>query len=194
MLVNYHPEQPLYILGNGIYAQELNAFIVNETHGEVKLVLPDNFFTIPKHAQCIIGFQNIDYRKKLLATIDLEQYSWPSYVHPTAVVIDQQSISAGVVISPLSVIGHKVQLGEFCNIGILAKVGHGSNIGLNTVISPGTNIGGSTLIGQNVFFGQQCSIRTKIVIGSNICFAINSLITKNIVDPGMYYGNKKINN
>ena len=192
MLLHYTINQPIFILGNGLYSNELKIWIGNDTPTHVELVDPSNFFSIPLGSQIILGFQNLEYRKKFLFNFKIEQYHWPSFIHSSAVVTDNSSIQEGIVVNPQSVVGHRVTLEPFCNIGILSKIGHGTTLGVNTVVSPGTMIGGSTTVGRDVFFGQSCSIKDKIKICNDVYFTMNSVVKKDVVTAGTYYGNRKI--
>jgi len=192
MLLHYTLDQPIFILGNGFYSNELKIWINSDTPAHIELVDPSDFFSIPLGSQIVLGFQNLEYRKKFLSSSKIEHYHWPSYIHSSAIVTDNSSIQKGTVVNPQSVIGYGVTLEPFCNIGILSKIGHGTALGVNTVVSPGTMIGGSTTVGRDVFFGQACSIKDKIKICNDVYFTMNSVVKKDVVAAGKYYGNRKI--
>lgn len=193
MLLHYKINHPIFILGDGIYSQELKTWIIDDGYTQIESVNHDNFYLIAPGSQIILGFQNLEFRKKLLSNFIIEQYHWPSFIHSSAVVTDKSSVQKGIVVNPQSVIGHKVTLEPFCNIGILSKIGHGTSLGVNTVVSPGTMIGGSSTVGRDVFFGQSCSIKDKIIICDDVYFTMNSVVKKHVVTAGKYYGNQKIN-
>ena len=192
MLINYNPDYTLYIVGTSIFAQELESWITNDITGKITSISPDEYFTLPDYSQCILGFQNIIYRKDFLLSGNRLARSWPIYIHPTAFVTDKNLINKGTVICPMAVVGYGVTIGCFGMVGIHSKLGHGDQLGDNVVISPGSNIGGTTIISNNVYFGQCSSVKDKITICSNTKFTMNSIITKSITSPGNYSGNKKI--
>lgn len=192
MLHFYHAFEPLFIIGSGPYAYELESWIKDDQSVNVQIVAHDNFHSLPKGAQCMLGFQTMEYRKSFLAKIQINDYRWPAFSHGSAVVASGAQISQGVVINPQTVIGHQAQLGKHNNIGILCKVGHFTQLGDNVVVAPGTMIGGSSTIGNDVYFGQMCSVKDKIAIGNNMFFTMNSVISKNITASGKYYGNRLI--
>lgn len=193
MLLNYTSNQNIYVIGTGPYAQELKCWLQHDIVTMVELVHHDDFCSVPIGSQILLGFQNLEYRKNFLSNVVVSQYSWPTFIHSSAVVACMSALLQGTVINPQAVIGYGATLGEFCNIGILSKVGHRATIGTNTVISPGTMIGGSTTIGHDVFFGQSCSIKDKITICNNAYFAMSSVVSKDVSESGRYFGNRKIN-
>lgn len=189
MLLYHQPDTPIYIIGQGPYARELQSWLGQSAVTHV--VDHDCLEKIPAGSQVMLGFQNIEYRTKFLLANDTNRYVWPSFVHDTTVMADGVSIGPGTVINPQCVIGYGVTVGNFNNIGIMCKIGHADVLGINVVTSPGTMIGGSTTIGDHVFFGQMCSIKDKLEICANAYFAMNSVVSKNIDSPGKYVGNKK---
>jgi UDP-3-O-[3-hydroxymyristoyl] glucosamine N-acyltransferase len=193
MLLHCNPDQTIFIVGTGPYAYELKSWIDKDVSVSIELLHHDNFNSVPHGSQIILGFQHLEYRKNFLSKHTLTNYLWPTFIHPSAIISNRQTMPIGVVINPQAVIGYGVTLENFCNIGILTKIGHNSSLGKNNVVSPGTMIGGSTVVGENVFFGQSCSIKDQINICNDISFAMNSVVSKNINLPGKYIGNKKVN-
>ena len=188
MLLHCNTNQPIYIIGTGPYAYELKSWMDNNVSGTIKLIHHNDLNSVPYNSQIMLGFQNLEYRKNLLSKNVLTNYLWPTFIHPSAVISNQQLMPIGVVINPQAVIGYGAILENFCNIGILSKIGHASSLGKNNVVSPGTMIGGSTTVGENVFFGQLCSIKDKINICADCIIGMNSVVNKNITVPGVYVG------
>jgi UDP-3-O-[3-hydroxymyristoyl] glucosamine N-acyltransferase len=187
MLLHYDNTKPVYIIGgDGISAQELYHWIKQEA--DAKLV--DQYD--PKFDQCIIGFQTLEYRIKFLNQVHKNTSLWPTYVHPMAVVSDLTLLGKGVIIHPQSVVGYRATINNYSVICQLSSIGHNAKIGINNVVSPGSVISGSAVTGNNIFFGQQSSIRDGITVCSDVFFTMNSVVTKDIVVPGKYVGNKKI--
>jgi len=191
MLLYFKPTDPLYLVGTGVYTSELIEFIKEEHSGVVLGVSKEEYFALPDNAQCIIGFQRMNYRINFLQESAQLNRRWPTYVHPSTIISKTSIFGQGTVIGPNSCIGHSVTIGDFCSVAPLVSIGHGSTIGFNNALSPGTIIGGSTTVGNNVYFGQSSSIRDKINICDDVKFAMTSAVTKNIVEPGEYFGNKK---
>jgi len=192
MLLHCDSAQPIYILGTGPYAKDLYSWMTRDGHVDIKSISHDAVDTVPINSQLMLGFYGMQYRKNLLSEINIQNYVWPAFIHSSALVTDLDSIHPGVIVNPMSVIGHGVVLEDFCQVGTLSKVGHGTQVGRNTVITPGTIIGGSTRIGHNVFFAQSCSISDKITICNDTYFAMNSVVKKNISQPGRYYGDRQL--
>lgn len=192
MLLHCESTQPIYIIGTGPYARELQTWMTQDGHADIRSISHDAVNTVPINSQLMLAFCSMEYRKNFLSETKIQNYVWPAFIHSSALVTDLDSISPGVTINPMTVIGHGAVIGDFCQIGACSKVGHGTQVGRNTVITPGTMVGGSTQIGNNVFFAQSCSICDKITICDDTYFAMNSVVKKNITKPGRYYGDRKL--
>lgn len=179
-------------MGTGAYAKELESWMHSEGHNQIQCVDHDHVNIIPLGSQVMVAFVNMQYRKNFFRKTPMNNYTWPAFVHSTALVTDLSSISPGVIVNPMSIVGHGAVLKDFCWIGTLSKIGHQSCLGQNTVVTSGTIIGGSTKIGSDVFFAQTCSIKDKINICDNASFVMNSLVKKDITKPGRYYGDRRM--
>jgi len=184
--------QPIYVVGTGPYAKDLCSWMMSDGHTDIRLISHDSVNSVPIGSQLMVAFYSMQYRKKFFSEINLDRFMWPAFVHSSALVTELSSITPGVIVNPMCVVGHGARLANFCVIGTLSKVGHGTQLGHNTVITPGTIIGGSTNIGKNVFFAQSCSVKDKITICDDVVFVMNSVVKKDITKPGRYYGDRKI--
>lgn len=193
MILNYNNQDPIHVIGSGIAADEIKTWLQEDTCNDVRTVDPTIVKDLPKGSNCVLGFWNLDYRKKFIQSHDIEKYNWPTYVHPKACVHDATLLAPGSVIYPMCQIAYQVVTDKFLIIAAMATIGHGAKLGENVVISPGTVIGGGSVVGDHVLFGQQSSVRNRITIGNQIRFAMNSVITRDITEPGDYYGNKRAN-
>lgn len=70
-----------------------------------------------------------------------------------------------------------------------AIMGHNIELGDNVVISALDFIGGDTKIGKNTYIAPHCSIRNGVHIGENCIIGMGSVVTKDIPDNAVAYGN-----
>jgi UDP-3-O-[3-hydroxymyristoyl] glucosamine N-acyltransferase len=190
MLTNYDPTAELYVIGDSISSQELVHRIGQETTAPVRATTVEEFFKLPDHAQCMIGFWNIGYRINFINQAAALHRRWPTFIDPTASVPNPELVDTGSVIHPQSAVGYLARIGKFCIVGPMTNVGYNTVIGDNTIICPGTCITGSVTIGKNVNIGQSSSIKNKIAICDNVDIFMGSRVTRNITVPGSYYCNK----
>jgi len=192
MLLNYNSGQPLYVIGQGISVQEIAHWIKETESIDVFPVTTEDFVNLSDNSQGIIGFWNFSYRKEFIEKIKTLKRRWPTYIHPQTYVTNQNLIGQGTVVLSMSVLGYGVSVGDFCMIGEFCKIGHNTQLGNNVVMTPGSIIGGSTKIHDNVWLGQSSSVKDQLNITNNVEFLMNSVVTKDILESGKYYGNKKV--
>lgn len=91
----------------------------------------------------------------------------------------------------MATVGYGATISKFGWITPYCLISHGDVLGSNVVLSPRVIVGGSTTVGHNVTIGMGSIVCDKISICSDCEFLMNSVVTKNIDQPGRYYGNKK---
>jgi UDP-3-O-[3-hydroxymyristoyl] glucosamine N-acyltransferase len=87
-----------------------------------------------------------------------------------------------------TIIKKGTKLGSYCNIG------HNTSIGENCLLTSNVIIAGSSHIKNNVYIGVSTNIRNGVTVGNNSTIGQGSVITKNIPDNEVWFGNpaKKI--
>lgn len=80
-------------------------------------------------------------------------------------------------------------IGEGSKVSIHSNVGHNSIVGKHTFLAGKTNLGGKTRIGDYSYLGMGAITRPGISIGSNVIIGMGSIVTKNIPDGVIAWGN-----
>jgi len=194
MLTDYDPLLPLYVYGQGVAARELEAWIkTTESHcGKISQIGQDEFSALPHQSQVIVGFANNQYRMRTFQSSWRHRYRWVGYVHPSSMIPVDTIFGIGSVIQPGVWIGHEVTIGNFAWITTLCHVGHGASLGENVVLNPKSLVLGSTCIGSNVWIGAASTVADHVTITNNCEFLMTSTVTKSIVQPGRYLGNRRL--
>jgi len=81
------------------------------------------------------------------------------------------NIKSGTLINVGAQIHHDVQIGEYCEI------------------APKACLLGKSVIGNNTFIGANATILPKITIGHNSIIGAGSIVTKDVPDNQIWYGN-----
>jgi UDP-3-O-[3-hydroxymyristoyl] glucosamine N-acyltransferase len=76
-----------------------------------------------------------------------------------------------------------------CKIGSLSNIGHNTIIGEQSILTTQCVVGGSSVIGDKVFMGINAITRNKIKVGNNVNIGMGSVITRDIPDNVVVYGN-----
>jgi sugar O-acyltransferase (sialic acid O-acetyltransferase NeuD family) len=98
-------------------------------------------------------------------------------------------LGEGVVINTMTCIAGHTKIGDFVFINRNVSIGHHTSIGNFTTINPGVNIAGNVTIGNDCQIGIGANIIDGIKIGNNTIIGAGSLVTKDIPDNVIAYGN-----
>ena len=107
MLTNFDPTRPLYIVGTSVPAQEIRQWILDDTNKSVDPILidKDTYVDLPPGSQCLVGFANVEYRKKLFSEPEFANRSWVGFIHPSSIITQVENVGVGTVIQPMVVAG-----------------------------------------------------------------------------------------
>lgn len=191
MLLHFDYNEPIYVVGDGLYTHELVEYLLLDTM-HVRLVSKEEYFVLPNDSQCVIGFHNMEYRTRFLNESSHLIRRWPSFIHPNGTVSKSATFGKGVTIGPMNYVGYGAVVADFCSTGPFVHIGHGASLGNNCIVNQFSAVGGSTVVGDNVEIGQSSTIKDKISICSDVQICMTSAVTKPITMPGKYFGNKRV--
>ena len=95
----------------------------------------------------------------------------------------------GIILFDHSFIGYDVSIGDLTIIGAKAYLGHETEVGSYSIIGPKVTISGNVKIEKNVYIGAGTVIRDHVAIVSGTLIGCGSVVTKDIIEPGIYFGN-----
>jgi len=134
---------------------------------------------------------NYEYKKKLefIRKIGCVPDDCINLIHATAHLSFGVTLGKNIIINPLVAIAGNTKIGNYVTINRGVTIGHDVFIGDYTTINPGVNIGGNTTIGAGSLIGMGATIFNKLNIGRNVTIGGGSVVTKNIPDNALAYGN-----
>jgi sugar O-acyltransferase (sialic acid O-acetyltransferase NeuD family) len=137
-----------------------------------------------------IGFiKNAAVRIKLFQTIKELNGNFPVIISPLAYTAKNSTIGEGSIIMHRAVINAQAKIGINCIINTGCLIEHNTVIGDHCHISTYAVINGSCNIGSRVFIGSGSLIRDGITIGDDVIIGIGSVVTRDIIEKGVYAGN-----
>jgi sugar O-acyltransferase (sialic acid O-acetyltransferase NeuD family) len=112
-----------------------------------------------------------------------------SVVHPTAFCAESCKVGNGSQILANATVCVDVEIGEACIINSAASVDHESILEVGVHICPGGHLAGNVKIGAYSMIGTGATVLPGIVIGSNVIVGAGSVVTRDIPDNTVVYGN-----
>ena len=119
--------------------------------------------------------------------IAIERYA--SITNKNVAISSTTKLGIGVHINSLVSIAAFSFIDDFVSINRNSSIGHHCSIGKFTTVNPGANIAGFVKIGQGCLIGMGANVIDGVEIGANSIIGAGSLVTKNIPDNVIAYGN-----
>jgi sugar O-acyltransferase (sialic acid O-acetyltransferase NeuD family) len=201
-------EKELIIIGSGGFAKEVFTIIVdcgrlNSFIGffEPDKVLENRFSPKTLGFPCY-GYSQIDTkihkaiiavgdpvtREKIVNELptDLE---YLTLFHPKANISEWVEIAEGAIICAGTILTVDINLGKHAHLNLNTTIGHDCEIGNYFTTAPNVNVSGNCKIGNHVYLGTASCIKQGITIVDNVVVGMGAVVTKDILEPGIYIGN-----
>lgn len=169
----------------------ISGFVVDKEYlsscGDERVISFDDYISCTE-SSITIALGEPAYREKLskrLAGLGLTESSiiLGDYVSESA------SIGAGSIVHLGAVVSSNCSVGKCCLINKRVILGHDSTIGDYSVMSPNAITGGHVSIGNRCFVGLGACIRDRVRIGDDVIVGMGSVVTHDIEDGVVVYGN-----
>lgn len=110
-------------------------------------------------------------------------------LHPFSTVLRGVEIGVGSFVAGGALIANGTSVGKGCIINTASSVDHDCVIKDFAHVGPGVSVGGGTEIGHGSWIGIGACLRDHIKIGDNSVIGMGSVVTKDIPDSVVAYGN-----
>lgn len=134
-----------------------------------------------------ISIGNNQVRKKIAK--EMGDLNFPSFIHNSVVAFPSVRIGRGTLVHPAAVLDADVILGDFCIVNNNATISHNASIGKYCHIAINAAIAGGVKVGEGSLIGAGACILPELVIGKWVTVGAGSIITKDIPDYAVVYGN-----
>jgi sugar O-acyltransferase (sialic acid O-acetyltransferase NeuD family) len=114
---------------------------------------------------------------------------WPNAIHPSVIIGRDVVIGIGVLAMAGVIINAGAYLGNFTNYYTRCNIEHDCFISDYSSVSAGVVLGGKVTIGLLSAISLNATIFDRITIGENAVVGAASLITKDVPDNVLIYGN-----
>ncbi len=119
----------------------------------------------------------------------IPDFKFVNAIHPSVIIGMNVEIGVGLVIMAGCIINPNSTIGDFCFFATGAQLEHDCTMGDFSSISAGVITGGKVQIGKFSAITLGVIIMDRLVIGENTVVGSGSLVTKNLPDNVLAYGN-----
>lgn len=135
-----------------------------------------------KEIAIAISIGNPVIKKKILDKIHNPQVSYPTLIHPTAWIGDDDfvEIGKGCIICAGNLITTNIKIQDFVILNLGCTVGHDTVIKDYSAFMPSVNISGEVTIGEGVYVGTGVKIINQLEIGDYAIIGAGAVVAKSI--------------
>jgi sugar O-acyltransferase (sialic acid O-acetyltransferase NeuD family) len=133
------------------------------------------------------GIGNVDARIRIFDLLDKNGFTFPSLVHPSAIIEPSATLADGVHVLPLTYIGSDAQIGFGTLINAHVVVSHDCVTGRVVNLSPGALLAGGTRIEDYAQIGMGATININVVIGSRARVGNGATVKADLPPGGRVY-------
>lgn len=147
---------------------------------------------IGEKTACVEGIVAVGepaYRKMLAEKFENAGIPLATLIDRTAVVSPSAVIEEGCIVCEQALVHAEAKIGKGVLIQPLSAVGHGSEIGCYSVISSGCVICGDVEIGNATYLGVNAAVREKLRIGANVIVAMGAVLFSDVEENNTVVGN-----
>lgn len=121
-------------------------------------------------------------RKSFFDQLHNPYLSYPTLVHPTAILGEQAyvTIGRGCIITAGVVMTTNIVVGDFVLINNAAQIGHDSIIGDFVSIMPSANLSGHVHLDQEVYIGTGASLINGVSVGASSVIGAGAAVVDSI--------------
>jgi sugar O-acyltransferase (sialic acid O-acetyltransferase NeuD family) len=136
-----------------------------------------------------IGIGSMKLRYKIFDYFIADGWEPVNIIHPSAIVSSATNIGKGVLIEAGCLVTPNPIIGNNVVINTGSQVNHDNIIEDNVYIASGVILSGGVKIGNNTLLDDGVIISLKRTIGNNCIIGAGAVVTKDIPDNRIAYGN-----
>jgi acetyltransferase-like isoleucine patch superfamily enzyme len=132
-----------------------------------------------------LTIKDMTLRRQVSEAIDAYGLERFSYVHPAACVETDQ-VSPGTLIHPMTTLMRGAVSGVDVIYFSYAGIAHNVQVGRGCMINAYAMIAGTSQVGDYCTIHSRATVYDKVSICSDVVVAAESIVRKNITEPGVY--------
>jgi sugar O-acyltransferase (sialic acid O-acetyltransferase NeuD family) len=153
-----------------------------EPHGRHRIVGDDgDLLAWPTPVACVFG---IGWPARIAAAAAglaaAGHITYPSLVHPTAVVGPMVTLGAGAILCAGTIVTTDVRIGSRTLVNLQTAIGHDARIGDDCVINVGVRVSGDVRVGARCLVGSGAVILQGLTIGDDAVVAAGAVVTHDV--------------
>jgi sugar O-acyltransferase (sialic acid O-acetyltransferase NeuD family) len=137
----------------------------------------------------LLGVYQPQHKMKIMESLSPNINKFINIIHRGEDISKMATLGVGILINSKVSIAAHTTIGDFVTINRHVSIGHHTKIGDYCSINPGTNIAGNVTVGKGTTIGIGTNVIDGVKIGDNTIIGAGSLVTKDIPNNVVAYGN-----
>ena len=134
-----------------------------------------------------LGIGNMKVREMVYRIMD-KRLKAVNIIHPAAIISRHANIGSGNIFEAYTKVANSATVGRHCIVNSFTSINHDQIIGNNVLLAGGVSLAGKT-IGDNTIISDGVTIGFKRNVGRNCIIGDGAVVTKDIPDNSIAYGN-----
>jgi sugar O-acyltransferase (sialic acid O-acetyltransferase NeuD family) len=148
-----------------------------------------NDIYIDKYDALTLGVYKPTHKKSIMETLNPSINKFINIIHNGLDISHTIRLGHGVLINSKVSIAAQTIIGNFVSINRHVSIGHHTTIQDYCSINPSSTIAGNVVVGEGTTIGIGSNIIDGVSIGKNTIIGAGSVVTKDIPDNVIAYGN-----
>ena len=199
------PGAPLFVLGTGVWAEEVadvardagfsvEGFVENLNPERCEATVDDLPIRwvdeVAKFARThlVVAGLGTTHRHRFTAQAEGLGFEFATVIHPAARVSSTSRLAPGCFVNAGAVVAAKARLGAHVIVNRGATIGHHTEVSNFCTIAPGTNIGGLCLVGPRAWIGIGATVIDRIRVGEGCVIGAGAVVTRDVPDRVLAFG------
>lgn len=169
--------------------------IINNLNLPIEHSFKNNLFSISLKNElsefdtCFLGVNKSINKFLVNKVFNVNLNKFFNVIHKTSSISKTTLLGRGCLINSMVSVAAHSKLGNFVSLNRNSSVGHHTTLEDYVTVQPGANICGFVTIGEGTLVGVGANIIDGIKIGKNSIIGAGSVVTKDIPDNVIAYGN-----
>lgn len=123
-------------------------------------------------------------RKKAFEQGVRESLLFPPFIHPSAQILAEAELGAGVIIEPNCYVGYRAEVGVCTHMHAGSQLDHHSVLGSFTTLLPGAIVAGNALVRSASVIGMGALVANRVELGERSFVGAGSTVLQSFTKPG----------
>lgn len=137
----------------------------------------------------VIGGYSPSVKKTIFDGFKISKEKFQNIIHKSSEISSTVQLGQGILINAMVSISSHTKIGNFVSINGNVLIGHHITINDFVTLNPSCTVAGHCEIGESTTIGMGTNILNGIKIGKNCIIGAGSVVTKDVPDNWVAYGN-----